>query len=76
MKGIENMNINDITLEKDIYFTNQEIRNREEAEKLEQEKAHLRAYKESIIQDILKSNSQFVYEELKRMSIRTLERIW
>lgn len=75
------MNINEITMgmtpqEKDIYFAHQEKRHREEVEKLEQEKAQLRAYKESIIQDILKSNSNFTYEELKRMSIRTLERIW
>ena len=81
MKGIENMNINEITIgmtpqEKDIYFAHQEKRHREEAEKLDQEKSHLRAYKESIIQNILKSNSRFTYEELKRMSIRTLERIW
>ena len=75
------MNINEITMgmtpqEKDIDFAHQEKRHREEVEKLEQEKAQLRAYKESIIQDILKSNSNFTYEELKRMSIRTLERIW
>ena len=75
------MNINEITMgmtpqEKDIYFAHQEKRHREEVEKLEQEKAQLRAYKESIIQDILKSNINFTYEELKRMSIRTLERIW
>ena len=75
------MNINEITMgmtpqEKDIYFAHQEKRHREETEKLESEKAQLRAYKESIIQDILKSNSNFTYEELKRISIRTLERIW
>ena len=75
------MNINEITMgmtpqEKDIYFAHQEKRHREEVEKLEQEKAQLRAYKESIIQDILKSNINFTYEELKRMSIRTLERMW
>ncbi|MBQ8766095.1 MAG: hypothetical protein IJZ16_04765 [Clostridia bacterium] len=75
------MNINEITMgmtpqEKDIYFAHQEKRHREEAEKLECEKAQLRAYKESLIEDILKSNCNFTYEELKRMSIRTLERIW
>ena len=75
------MNINEITMgmtpqEKDIYFAHQEKRHREEVEKLEQEKVQLRAYKESIIQDILKSNSNFTYEELKRMTIRTLEHIW
>ena len=75
------MNINEITMgmtpqEKDIYFAHQEKRHREEVEKLEQEKAQLRAYKESIIQDILKNNINFTYEELKRMTIRTLERIW
>lgn len=75
------MNINEITIgmtpqEKNIYFAHQEKRHREEIEKLESEKAQLRAYKESTIQDILKRNSNFTYEELKRMSIRTLERIW
>lgn len=75
------MNINEITAgmtpqEKEIYFAHQEKRHREEAEKIEQEKAQLRAYKEKLIDDILKSGVNFTYTELKGMSIRTLERIW
>lgn len=74
------MNINEITMgmtpqEKDIYFAHQEKRHREEAEKLELEKAHLRAYKERLIMDILERNKHFSYEELKTKSIRTLEMI-
>ena len=74
------MNINEITTgmtpqEKDIYFAHQEKRHREEAEKLELEKAQLRAYKESLIKDILERNKNFTYEELKKKSIRVLEMI-
>ena len=75
------MNINEITIgmtaqEKDIYFQHQEKRHREEAEKIELEKSQLKTYKEKLIEDILKDNKNFTYEELKKMSIRTLERIW
>ena len=75
------MNINEITagmtpLEKELYFAHQEKRHKEEAEKVELEKAQLKTYKEKLIEDILKDNENFTYEELKRMSIRTLERIW
>ena len=75
------MNINEITMgmtpqDKDIYFQHQEKRHREEAEKIELEKAQLRAYKEMLIEDILKDNKNYTYEELKKMSIRTLERIF
>lgn len=75
------MNINEITAgmtpqEKEIYFQHQEKRHREEQEKIEQEKAQLRAYKEMLIDDILKSGANFTYTELKSKSIRTLERIW
>ena len=75
------MNINEITTgmtpqEKEIYFAHQEKRHREEAEKIEQEKAQLRAYKESLIEDIMKRNPNAKYEELQKMTTRTLERIW
>lgn len=81
MKGIEDMNINEITMgmtpqEKDIYFAHQEKRHREEAEKLECEKAQLRAYKESLIEDIMNHKPNANYDALKKMSIRSLERIW
>lgn len=74
------MNINEITIgmtpqEKDIYFAHQEKRHREEAEKLELEKAQLRSYKESLIKDILERNKNFTYEDLKKKSIRVLEMI-
>ena len=75
------MNINEITMgmtpqDKDIYFQHQEKRHREEQEKIDLEKEQLKTYKEKLIEDILESNKNFTYEELKRMSIRTLERIW
>ena len=75
------MNMNEITMgmtpqEKDIYFAHQEKRHREEAEKIEFEKAQLKAYKESLIEDIMKHNPNADYEQLKRMTTRSLERIW
>ena len=74
------MNINDITngmtpQEKEIYFQHMEKRHREEAEKLELEKAQLKTYKESLIEDILKFKPNFSREELQKMTTRTLERI-
>ena len=74
------MNINDIVVgmtpqEKALYFAHMEKRHAEEKEKLEAEKAHLRAYKQSLIDDILTYNHNYTREELIRMSIRTLERI-
>ena len=75
------MNINDITngmtpQEKEIYFRHQEMRHREEKEKLDAEKERLKVYKEKLIEDILKSRSDFTYDELKKKPIRVLERIW
>ena len=75
------MNINEITIgmtpqEKDIYFKHLEKRHREEAEKIAAEKEHLKAYKQILISDILRFNKNFTYEELNRMSIRTLERFF
>lgn len=74
------MNINEITAgmtpqEKEIYFNHMEKRHREEAEKLEAEKAHLKAYKQSLIEDILRSKPDFPIDKLQRMTTRTLERI-
>ena len=75
------MNINEITMgmtpqEKDIYFKHQEKRHREEQEKIDLEKQQLRAYKETLIADIMKHNPNADYEALKRMTTRTLERIF
>lgn len=75
------MNINDITMEmtpqeKEIYFDHMEKRHREEAEELDAEKARMKAYKDSLIKDILKDRKDFTYEELAKKPIRTLERIW
>lgn len=75
------MNINDITngmtpQEKEIYFAHMEKRHREEKEKLDAEKEQLRSYKEKLIEDILKSRTDFTYDELKKKSIRVLEMIY
>ena len=75
------MNINEITAgmtpqDKEIYFAHQEKRHREEQEKIELEKAQLKAYKEYLIEDILQHNKNFTREELRKKSIRTLERIF
>ncbi len=62
--------------DKEIYFAHQKKRHREEQEKIEQERVQLKSYKDILIEDILKINQNFTYEELKRKSIRVLERIF
>lgn len=81
MKGEQDMNINDITngmtpQEKETYFKHMEMRHKEEAEKINAEKEHLKAYKEKLIEDILKSRTDFTYDELKKKPIRVLEMIY
>ncbi len=81
MKGKKKMSINEIVMgmtpqEKDIYFAHQEKRHREEQEKIDLEKQQLRAYKEMLIEDIMKSKPNSNYEDLKKLSIRSLERIY
>lgn len=77
------MNItNEITMgmtpqEKEIYFAHMEKRHREEAEKVQAERERLKAYKESLIEDILKINPNADVETLRKKATRTLERmIW
>lgn len=75
------MNINEITTgmtpqEKEIYFAHMEKRHKEEQEKIDLERQQLKAYKESLIEDIMKHNPNADYEQLKRMTTRTLERIF
>lgn len=72
------MNINEITAgmtpqEKEIYFAHQEKRHREEAEKLEYEKAQRRAYRESLIEECLAKYPHLGEERVRKMSIRALE---
>jgi hypothetical protein len=62
--------------EKDIFFKHQAMRHKQEAEKIEQEKQDLLAYKQRLIADALKSRPDLNPEDVKRMSIRTLERIF
>jgi hypothetical protein len=62
--------------EKEIFFKHQEMRNREEAEKIEAEKESLKSYKQKLIEDVLKFRPELEPETVKRMSIRTLERIF
>lgn len=62
--------------EKENYFAHMKKRHREEAEKVQAEKERLKAYKQALIQDILKSRPDFTYEELKKKPIRILEMIY
>lgn len=62
--------------EKEIFFKHQEMRHREEAEKIEAEKEALKSYKQKLIEDVLKCRPDLDPESVKRMSIRTLERIF
>lgn len=78
------MGLNEVTAgmtpqEKEIYFAHMEKRHREEAEKIRLEKERTRAYKESLIQDILAkgfNHNQYTEEQLRGKSIRVLEMMW
>ena len=75
------MNLNEITMgmnpqEKEIYFKHMEKRHREEQEKLQVEKAQLKTYKESLIEDLMKRSPKYCYADLAKLSIRSLERIF
>lgn len=71
------MGLNEVTAgmtpqEKEIYFAHMEKRHREEAEKIRLEKERTRAYKESLIQDILAkglNHNQYTEEQLRGKSI-------
>lgn len=58
------------------YVLHLEKRNREEQEKLELEKQRMKSYKESLIQDILERSNNHTLEELQRLTVRILERIY
>lgn len=58
------------------YTAHLEKRNQEEQQKLTLEKERIRAYKASLILDILERRKGYSLEDLQRMSIRTLERIF
>ena len=62
--------------EKEVFFKHQEMRHKQEAEKIEQEKECLKSYKQKLIADALKCRPDLDPEDVKRMSIRTLERIF
>ena len=64
------------TQEKELFFKHQEMRHKQEAEKLEQEKESLKAYKKKLIADVLKCHPNLDPEYVRNLSIRTLERIW
>ena len=75
------MNINEITMgmtpqEKKIYFRHMEKRHAEETEKVEEEKNRLKSYKESLIEDILKIQPDYSLDYLKKLTTRSLERIY
>lgn len=75
------MNINEITMgmtsqEKEIYFRHMEKRHAEEVEKVEDEKNRLKSYKESLIEDILKIQPDYSLDYLKKLTTRSLERIY
>lgn len=58
-----------------VYLNHLERNARFEKEAVEVQKTSLMTYKEELIEQILKSSSQFNEEDLKRESVRTLERI-
>lgn len=62
--------------DKAIFFKHQEMRHRQEAEKLEQERQNMLAYKQRLIEDVLKSRPDLAPEYVKHLSLRTLERIF
>lgn len=58
------------------YVSHLEMRNRQEQEKLGLEKQRMKSYKESLIQDILERSNNYSLEELQRLTVRSLERIY
>jgi hypothetical protein len=62
--------------EKEVFLSHQEMRHKEEAEKIALEKDTLKSYKQKLIEDALKYRPDLAPERVKRMSIRTLERIF
>lgn len=62
--------------EKEVFLSHQEMRHKEEAEKIALEKETLKSYKQKLIEDALKCRPDLNPEYVKRMSIRTLERIF
>lgn len=58
------------------YVSHLEMRNRQEQEKLELEKQRMKSYKESLIQDILERSNNHSLEDLQRLTVRSLERIF
>lgn len=78
------MGLNEVTAgmtpqEKEIYFAHMEKRHKEEAEKIQLERERTRAYKESLIQDILAkgyNHNRYTEEQLRSKSIRALEMMW
>lgn len=62
--------------EKEVFFKHQAMRHKQEAEKVEAEKEALKSYKQKLIADALKCRPDLDPEDVKRMSIRTLERIF
>ena len=61
--------------EKEIFFKHMEKRHREEAEKLRLERERLQTYKQGLIEDILKDSPNYPIDQLKKLTIRSLERI-
>lgn len=62
--------------EKEVFLSHQKMRHKEESEKIAQEKETLKSYKQKLIEDALKYRPDLSPERVKRMSIRTLERIF
>ena len=74
------MGLNEVTTgmtpqEKEIYFAHMEKRHKEEGEKIQLERERTRAYKESLIQDILAkgyNHNRYTEEQLRSKSIRAV----
>lgn len=58
------------------YVSHLEKRSREEQEKLDLEKERMKGYKETLIQGILERRKEYSLEDLQRMTVRSLERIF
>ena len=58
------------------YVSHLELRSRQEQEKLELEKQRMKSYKEWLIQEILERSNIHSFEDLQRMNVRSLERIF
>lgn len=70
------LELKQIDLEKKLAVVQIEMRNRQEQEQEKLEKQRMKSYKESLIQDILERSNNHSLEDLQKMTVKSLKRIF